>query len=352
MPKMRLRRQLTIGFGILVIAALAGFTDLFVFFPHRAGAGNGDPREIKVTSGIGPKRLARKLNEARIVSSPQRFALWLRFTGGLTELKAGRFRIADNATPIEILEILSGRGIDLGLRVTIPEGYTLTKIGETLERAGLISKIEFIAAGTDSGVLKRLGIPGPIAEGYLFPDTYYFDETKSLLAEDAIEIMHTNFKERIGTIKKIRPSKLKRVVTLASIVQAEARVADEMPVIAGVYNNRLTKSEFPSRLLQADPTVSYGCEPYVRPRAKSCISFRGTLTRAQLNDDGNPYNTYRHAGLPPGPICAPGLGALEAAANPKAVPYFYFVVKAGGRHTFSKTLAEHQRAVEQYRNRN
>ena len=116
-----------------------------------------------------------------------------------------------------------------------------------------------------------------------------------------------------------------------------------------MYHNRLNDPSFPSRLLQADPTVAYGCEPGVVPRAPSCSGFIGKLTRKHLEDPKNPYNTYRHAGLPPGPICAPGINALKAALHPKDVPYLYFVARKDGRHRFSKTLLEHNEAVKLYR---
>jgi UPF0755 protein len=122
-----------------------------------------------------------------------------------------------------------------------------------------------------------------------------------------------------------------------------------MPTIAGVYRNRLTKPEFPSRLLQADPTVSYGCLPFVTPRARSCAGFAGVLTRRQLDDRENPYNTYRHPGLPPGPICSPGWAALKAALSPPAVPFFYFVAARDRGHVFSVNLEDHQRAVRSSR---
>jgi UPF0755 protein len=122
-----------------------------------------------------------------------------------------------------------------------------------------------------------------------------------------------------------------------------------MPAVAGVFANRLARSDFPSRLLQADPTVAYGCEALQGPVSAACARFAGRLTRAQLDDADNPYNTYRHPGLPPGPICNPGLDALRAALRPAAVPYLYFVASARGRHVFSSTLEEHERAVARYR---
>ncbi|MCP4677186.1 MAG: endolytic transglycosylase MltG [Deltaproteobacteria bacterium] len=341
------KRRLAIWAGIILIGLVATVVDLLVIYPSRPGPGEGTPRQVEVPGGIGPKGLAKALFDAGIISSPGRFALWLRAVGKLSEVKAGIFLIADNATPVDVLEALSGRGIERGVKVTIPEGFTLTQIGTALKSAELVEKKAFISAAIDSSIISALGIPGPTAEGYLFPDTYFFEESRE--ADYFLKTMHDNFKGRLASIGFSKSRDLKQMVTLASIVQAEARVADEMPIIAGVYTNRLTLKEFPSRLLQADPTVSYGCESFVKPRAKSCGTFKGVLARRQLDDSENPYNTYRHQGLPPGPICAPGLDALKAATTPAKVPYLYFVVKNGGRHAFSKTLKEHQQAVKNYR---
>ncbi len=344
---MPIKYRLAIWTGIVLIGLAATVIDLLVLFPSRPGPGEGAPRQVEVPGGVGPKGLAKVLFDAGIISSPGRFALWLRAIGKLSDVKAGTFVITDSATPVDVLEALSGRGIERGVKVTVPEGFTLTQIGATLENAGLVDKKAFIKAATDSSTTSTFGIPGPTAEGYLFPDTYFFEESRD--AEYFLKTMHDTFKDRLVSAGFSKSHDLKRMVTLASIVQAEARVADEMPVIAGVYTNRLTAKKFPSRLLQADPTVSYGCESFVKPRAKSCTTFKGVLARRQLDDSENPYNTYRHQGLPPGPICAPGLEALKAAKAPANVPYLFFVVKTGGRHAFSKTLKEHQQAVKNYR---
>ena len=135
------------------------------------------------------------------------------------------------------------------------------------------------------------------------------------------------------------------------MVHVFTAILQEMPIIAGVYLNRPRNPSRPARLLQADPTVSYGCEPFVRPRAPSCVTYKGTLGRRQLDDVANPYNTYKHPGLPPGPIAAPGIDALRAAHRPASVPYLYFVAAASGdgTHVFSKTYPEHQKAVDALR---
>jgi UPF0755 protein len=324
---------------------------VLAIFPNSSGPGQGAVKEVEVRAGAGPRQLAERLSEAGVISSPTLFALWLRAIGGLARVRAGTFRLVDSATPLEVLSALSGRGIEKGVKVTIPEGFTLAQIGFALQNAGLKKKGEFITRAVDSGFLGELGIPGPSSEGYLFPDTYFFSSSDS--AGDIIRAMWANFNKRLASIGASidapKSDTLKKVVTLASIVQAEAKAQEEMPVIAGVYQNRLDGKIFSTRLLQADPSVSYGCEPYVKPRAASCIGFNGVLTRRQLEDRKNPYNTYVHQGLPPGPICAPGLAAIRAAIRPAEVPYFYFVVDSNGRHAFSTTFEEHQKAVSRYR---
>ncbi len=339
------RRRLIMWIVILLLGGLATVVDIFVIFPNRKAPGKGVLREVEIPKGIGPKRLAETLSHAGVISSQGRFFVWLRVTGQLAKVRAGTFLISDNMTPGEVLTELFGSGVEQGIRVTVPEGYSLRQIGAALEHAGLVGRQAFIAAALDQKTISELGIPGVTAEGFLFPDTYFFDAEQG--AKKIIKKMHTTFKERFAP--QLSKDALKRVVTLASIVQAEAQVALEMPVIAGVYTNRLNPSTFPSQRLQADPTVSYGCEPFVRPKAASCASFSGTLTRRQLDDPTNPYNTYRHPGLPPGPICSPGLNALKAAQNPAVVPFLYFVVSRNGHHTFSPTLEAHRKAVARYR---
>jgi UPF0755 protein len=343
-------RGLVLGLAIVVAGLVAVGVDLLVMYPRSAGPGNGEHRLVEVEKGVGPKRLANVLHHAGVISSPGRFALWLRLTDSLSKIQAGRFQLRDNVSPIEVLEALTGKGAVPGVRVTIPEGYGLSQIGAVLQRAGMGKQAEFLKVVTDEALLAKLGISAATAEGYLFPDTYFFDPAEGAIG--VVETMHARLNTRLTEIGIARSTDLHKLITLASIVQAEAKVVDEMPIIAGVYVNRLTRPEFTPRLLQADPTVSYGCEPFVVPRGKACVGFKGVLTRKQLSDKTNPYNTYVHPGLPPGPICAPGSQALMAASAPGDVPYFYFVVEGSGRHAFSSTLEEHRKAVDRYRRKN
>jgi len=345
----RWRRWAVAWLFLIVLGAGGTALELLVRFPAEAGPGNGDHREVVIPPGVGPNRLSEILVAGGLIDSPGRFRLWLRLVGGLPQVKAGSFVLADDMSPEEILDALAGRTADRGVRVTIPEGYTLNQMGEALEGVGLLSWESFLAAATSERLLAELGIPRRTAEGYLFPDTYFFD--RAATGEQVVRRLHRTFRERVAALDPPAGDALHGAVVLASIVQAEARIVDEMPEIAGVYRNRLERPGFPSRLLQADPTVAYGCEPGVVPRAPSCEGFTGTLTRRQLDDRANPFNTYRHPGLPPGPICAPGSDALAAAFRPARTPHFYFVAGTDGRHVFSTTLEEHQRAVARYRAR-
>jgi UPF0755 protein len=335
---------------LVLLGCAATAVDVLYRFPNLENSRVKDAVRITVPKGIGPRGLADLLGRAGLTTSPGRFALWIRLTGGMLGIKAGEFEVRRDLTPKEIVTVLSGRTLHKGIRVLIPEGFTLSRIAHTLAAAKIVDQEAFLSAATDAALVKEMGIPGATFEGYLFPDTYYFDQGTS--AERIIAAMVDNFNAKVALLH-IPRERLHDTVILASIVQAETAHADEMPIVAGVYRNRLDDTRHPSRRLQADPTVAFGCEPYIRPQAPSCATFQSVLKRNQLDDPVNPYNTYRHPGLPPGPISAPGLAALEAAAFPTAVPFLYFVAAANGngRHVFSTTLAEHEAAVRAYRNR-
>ena len=221
--------------------------------------------------------------------------------------------------------------------LTIPEGFTLPRI------ASRIADITELPVDTVDARLAReeahvrWNVPGPGLEGYLFPDTYHFAEGIPLDA--VVETMSERYRRFWTAERRARAAELelseREVATLASIIQAEARLPDEMSEISAVYHNRL-RTGMP---LQADPTVLYALGGH-RPRL---------LFAAMDSVADNPYNTYTRRGLPPGPIGAPGAAALDAALHPADVDYLYFVANADGSHTFSRTLAEHNRAVARSR---
>jgi UPF0755 protein len=242
--------------------------------------------------------------------------------------------------------------------VTIPEGWNRFQVASRLANQGVVPTPEaFLDATTDASVLEYLDIPAGSVEGYLFPDTYDFYTVSE--PDEVVEKMVSNHRNRFRKLAREHPGGLERLgklgedpahvaVILASIVEKEAARASEQPRIAGVFLNRLLGADFPSRLLQADPTVAYGCIA-LDPPTGPCSGFDGRLLRRQLDDPDNPYNTYVHSGLPPGPISNPGLGALEAALDPEETSYLYFVARGDGTHEFSATLEEHKQAVKAYR---
>jgi UPF0755 protein len=243
-------------------------------------------------------------------------------------------------------------------RVTIPEGWNRFQVASRLENQRVVSSAEaFLKATEDPALLDSLGIPSDTAEGYLFPDTYDFYRVSE--PEDVVEKLVSNYVLKIRNVSRRHSTGLRDLgplgddpehvaVILASIVEKEAVKTEEMPLIAGVFLNRLLDEKFKSHLLQADPTVSYGCLAGV-PLPASCSGFTGRLGRSHLDDATNPYNTYQHPGLPPGPISNPGISALEAVLAPADTKYMYFVARGNGTHSFSTTLEQHKAAVKKYR---
>lgn len=246
------------------------------------------------------------------------------------------------------------------VRVTIPEGFTRFEIAARMEKAGICSATTFLTAVTEPSVLDALNQAHSTrhesAEGYLFPDTYEFD--RGTAAASVVRRMVNNFQARTQALfanaeQTSHPAKelgwnAHQILTLASIVETEAASANERAIIAGVFYNRLLSPEFKPKRLQADPTVRYGCEAHP-DSSEACRAYTGPITRAMLNDADNRYNTYRHEGLPPGPIANPGLASIRAALAPDAHAFLYFVAKGGGKHAFSRTLEEHNQAVARFR---
>jgi len=222
-------------------------------------------------------------------------------------------------------------------KLSAPEGLTMRQIAQQAEAAGLCSVQAFLKAAHDPVLLKKYHIPTDSAEGFLFPNTYLFTRKR---IDDGTYVVETMLKEFWRQADAVWPTgkpsgrQLLDMVTLASIVEKETGVDAERARVAGVFLNRLAKG----MLLQTDPTIIYGLGS----------RFTGNLTRAHLEDSTNPYNTYIHRGLPPGPICSPGLKSLQAATAPEIHDFYYFVANGQGEHQFSRTLEEHNIAVNKY----
>lgn len=314
----------------LLLTIVVGFKFVsFIFQPVTPAAS----ALVNVTPGLPLAEVAGRLQEAGVVRSASGFKLlaWLR--GDNNRIKAGPYDFSGPATPGRVLNRLVAGDVRRQ-RLTIPEGFSLREIAARIEAEGLGRAETFLRLARDRKFIATLGIASPTLEGYLFPETYLF---ASGTPEDRlIKVMVRQFESRLSPDMVEGAAKLglnpHQLVTLASIVQKEAGTLAEMPVIAAVFHNRLRR-KMP---LQADPTVIYGI-----------ANFNGNITRKDLRTP-TPYNTYRIAGLPPGPIASPGEDALRAAAFPAKADYLYFVARGDGTHAFSTNLREHNQAVRHY----
>lgn len=286
--------------------------------------------------GATAGEIARQLEGAGLVKHPRLFALFARVRGTAGELKSGRYRFRESAGWPEILDRLE-RGEVVTRAVTIPEGFTLREIAPRVADVSRAPVEEILRLAADSGMARRLGVPGPTLEGYLFPDTYRFAE--EVPPSEALEAMVHRYREFWTPERRARADSLglhqRDVVTLASIVEEEARVPEERPVIAAVYLNRLRRG----MRLQADPTVQYALG---EPRER--LLYRHIDSVAD-----HPYNTYTQDGLPPGPISSPGEASLLAVLHPAEVPWLFFVARPDGSHVFTRTEREHINAKNRIR---
>ena len=288
--------------------------------------------EVTVPQGASFAAVVDSLDARGVVSRPTAFRIFARIRGDDRRVRSGRYRLTPGAPWSEILATLT-EGRVVTMPMTVPEGFRLPQIAPRIAAVAGVPEEEVLAALTDSSAARRLGVPGPGLEGYLFPDTYRF--AAGVPVETVLEAMTRRYRDAWTPARRARLDSLGmsevELVTLASIVQAEARHTEEMPRIASVYHNRLRLGW----LLQADPTVLYALGGY-----------RARLLFAAIDSVADsPYNTYTQPGLPPGPIGAPGEAAIQAALHPAQEPYLYFVAWPDGTHVFSRTLAEHNRAV-------
>jgi len=313
-------------------ALVAGIT---AFTLAACGGSAGDrPVRVTIPPGATFAAAAESLQSAGVVRSARLFGLYAKATGRDRALKAGTYELRRGATWSSTVDALTS-GKTLMAVATVPEGYALTAIVPLLARTLQVPVDSVEAAVRDTALLRRLDVPSGTLEGYLFPATYHWPLGTS--AREAVGSMVAEFERRWkpewnGRLQALAMSR-HDVVTLASIVEKEARLAEERPVIAAVYLNRL-RVGMP---LQADPTVQYSLGQHV-----------GRVLYRHLEVD-SPYNTYRHKGLPPGPIASPGTPSLAAALYPASVPYLYFVAHPDGHHEFRRTFAEHTRARDELR---
>ena len=288
---------------------------------------------VEIPRGSTFSATADILEGAGLIRHKRQFYLLALLMNAPKHIKPGEYDLSSSMTPVAVLDKLV-QGKIKGYFVFIPEGFTLRRIASRLENAGLADREKFIGFASDSILLSTLGIEGESAEGYLFPNTYKFD--KLMGEEGVIRFMVKQFKKGITPEILERADEvhftLNELVTLASIIEKEGGPDEERSMISAVFHNRLKKG----MRLQSDPTVIYGIK-----------DFDGNLRRSDLRKK-TPYNTYTMKGLPPGPICNPGMEAIKAALYPASVDFLYFVSKNNGSHQFSSNLKDHNAAVLKY----
>jgi UPF0755 protein len=297
---------------------------------------SGVEQFVEIPPGAGPASIGRRLAQTGVIRDQLSFRIALARSGQARRLQAGEYRFDRPMTTREVIDKIA-RG-DVFLRpVTFREGLTVRQMAEIYERDGGGSKAEFLRAAENASLIHDIDPAAPDLEGYLFPDTYTLPRRTT--ADQLVQRMVTAFRDVMtpDLVQRAaaRGMSVRELMTLASLVEKETGKPGERPIVAAVYTNRLKIGMG----MQCDPTVIYALE-----RAGK---YDGNLTRENLQFD-SPYNTYRYAGLPPGPIAAPGRASIEAAASPADVPYLYFVSRNDGSHVFSATLDEHNRNVYEF----
>lgn len=313
---------------LLGVGAYYGYS--FYYFPRQPQEGQA---LIEVKKGMGVPSLVQEISKAGLTNHPKWLEYYFRYRGVASVLKVGEYEFGPSITPEQMAEKLI-KGERLRRNFTIPEGYSVRDIAKHLGEKGIVDANTFMQLAWAPDAASKQGLEGTTLEGYLFPDTYEY--TKDMKEDVIIAMMVANYKKKAEVKLMNIPSQLGlskyQALILASIVEKETGKGEERPLIAGVFYNRL-RMNIP---LATDPTIIYGIP-----------NFDGNLRKIDLQTDG-PYNTYIRAGLPPTPIANPGLKSIEAVLNPAPSDFIFFVSRKDGTHQFSRTLEEHNAAVQYY----
>lgn len=295
-----------------------------------------DTQSIDIPQGLGTQAIGQRLVEAGVIRDSLAFRIAIWRSGQARRLQAGEYRFDQPMTAIEVLDKIARGEVDL-IPLTFPEGLTIAEMSTLFEQGGFGAASAFLTAARDGSLVRDLDPEAEDLEGYLFPDTYAL--ARHTDAPHVIRAMVDRFRRKltpeIQTAATSQGLSIRQLVTLASIVEKETGRPDERPMVASVYANRLKIG----MALQCDPTVIYALQRAGR--------FDGNLRRDDLQFD-SPYNTYRYPGLPPGPVAAPGQAALQAAAEPAASDFLFFVSRNDGTHAFARNLAEHNQNVQKF----
>ena len=293
----------------------------------------GSESVFVVAPGESLPAIAARLEESGLVRDRRVVELVGRCRDLASRLQAGEYRLSAAQGPEQILEQIANGDV-ITYEVAFPEGITAAEFANRLAEAGLVERDAFLAVVRDAEAPRTLGVEGATLEGYLFPETYRFSRgTPPLEIARAMVGQFQRVWAELAPRARERGLSMRDAVTLASIVEKETGVPEERPLIAAVFLNRLRRG----MRLETDPTVIYGIP-----------DFDGNLRRRDLENEANPYNTYRIAGLPPGPIASPGEQALRAVVHPAESDYLYFVSRNDGSQTFSRSYADHLAAVNRF----
>jgi UPF0755 protein len=313
-------------FLFLLVALVTGAVCYRLFVPY----GRQGETFVDIPPGTRTPGIAQALEDAGIIRSRRGFELLRLIKGG--KLKAGEYRFDHPDSLLNVYARLI-KGDVFTLTLTVPEGYNIYDIAQAAEEAKLGTREGFlVAAHSQTALIADFSPQAESLEGYLFPDTYHF--SRHATDEQMVAVMVHRFRQAAARMGLTSP--VRETVILASLVEKETGVADERPLIAGVFVNRLQKA----MPLETDPSVIYAALREDR--------YRGTIYASDLANP-SPYNTYRHAGLPPGPICNPGVSSLQAAMHPAQTDYLYFVSDAAGHSRFSVDLTHQNQNVQTYR---
>ncbi len=327
-----MKTWMKLALGVVLAAVIAGAAGLYAAWRYVETPTDPESNAttvFRVETGESLRGVSAKLEEQGLIRHAEAFRTYGRYRK--LPLQAGEFELSGSMSPRRILEVLAF-GKPILYRLSFAEGLTMREVAQAVNATGLTTAERFLEACRDRDYLLSKGISATDAEGYLFPETYFFARIPDQNPYPILDALLERFRASVADLPQAGdPEALHRMVILASLVEKETAIPAERPAVAGVYANRLRLG----MLLQCDPTIIYGLGE----------NFDGNLRRSHLQDASNPYNTYVHPGLPPGPICSPGKASLQAASSPEEHEFLYFVARPDGSHQFSRTLREHTNAV-------
>ena len=323
---------------VLILALLAAGGAAYIWFAYLGNYQSAHAETfIEIERGTSTRDIAKDLADRGVIRGPWVF-LAVRALHPRVSLQAGEYRFGPIQSPQEVFEKIR-RGEIFFEELTVPEGSNRFDIANLLKQMNMVKPADFLTASRDPQSLAEIDPLAPTLEGYLFPSTYRL--TRRTTARQLCNQMIAEFRRQWAAAGQKSFADAHRIVTLASLIEKETAAPQERPLISAVFTNRLRTG----MALQCDPTVVYAA--LLKDR------YRGTIYKSDLASD-NPYNTYTHAGLPPGPIANPGLTSIQAALKPAETNYLYFVARPNNRgsHQFSATLSDHLKAVEEFRHSN